>query len=366
MKIPSVMWSIILFDLKSNNEKKLNKEIYSLIKEAKLSQYEYLKEQYPYSDTIWAICKDLKEIDLEYNYNLKKLFFQHWKNIKYSKYSEKIRIYKNIDMPVGENFNNEIKKYLAQNIVDYPCIMDLYRFRKEISQKDLKKGLNNIYNEINFFSLKNHPKEDYWGNHISPKEEEKLLDLIELSGMKKEELIKFSKIGFFNQKRQARFDRLYNLESKIPLLENNDRQVYLIKIKINTVILLKEDLQLETKFLKNATKYIYELIKNAIKTENVEMINVNTNININNTLEFITEDKEVFDRVIIKRNAIIDWIENNKVELIEAVKDYIKSNKTLLNLNKETKELAEKIIFKNKIENKLFEKNIKIKNIKKI
>ena len=34
--------------------------------------------------------------------------------------------------------------------------------------------------------MKNQPKQDYWENHISGKEEEKLLDLIELSGMRKE------------------------------------------------------------------------------------------------------------------------------------------------------------------------------------
>ena len=90
------------------------------------------------------------------------------------------------------------------------------------------------------------------------------------------------------------------------------------------------------------------------------------NICINNPVKFITEDRAVFDRAIIKRNVVIEWMENNTSELINLVRNHSKHNKTLLDLEKDTKELAEKILFKNKLENKLIEKNIKTKGIKKI
>ena len=66
----------------------------------------------------------------------------------------------------------------------------------------------------------------------------------------------------------------------------------------------------------SANKYIHRLLKNAIENESLEMISV-TNVN---PLRFITEDKEVFNKAIIKRNVVINWIENNQSLLIEKVK----------------------------------------------
>lgn len=359
MKILSVMWSVILFDLKPYNEDMTSPEIYELTKVAHLDKYEYLKEDYPYSDTVWDICEDLKEINVEYNQKLKNLFFQHWQKLDYS---AKLRVFKNIDMPKEEKFNAEIKKYLVQNIIEYPSIMELHRFRKEMSQDNMKEALKNIYKQTNFHFIKNQSKEDYWENHISGKEEEKLLDLIELSGMGKEELTDFNKIGFFNKTRQARFDRLNNQETQMPLLESADKEVYLLTTKFNEIVLLKENDKLGTNFLMSANKYIHRLLKNAIENESLEMISV-TNVN---PLKFITEDKEVFNKAIIKRNIVINWIENNQTLLIEKIKTHIQNNQSLVELHEETKELVNKIFLKSKLEDKLIGKENKIKGIKKI
>lgn len=353
------MWSVILFDLKPENEDIPSQDIYELIKVASLDKYEYLKEDYPYSDTVWDVCGDLKEIDLNYNQHLKNLFFQHWQNVDYS---AKLRVFKNVDMPKDEKFTPDIKKYLVKNIIEYPGIMELHRFRKEMSQENIKQALKNIYKQTNFYSMKNQPKEDYWENHISGKEEEKLLDLIELSGMGKEELTDFNKIGFFNKTRQAKFNRLNNQESQIPLLETDDKEVYLLTIKFNEVILLKENENLGTNFLMTANKYVHRLIKNAINDDKLEMISV-TNVN---PIKFITEDKEVLKKALIKRSAIIDWIDNNQSVLIGKVKNHIQNNQSLVDLDEETKELADKIILKNKLENHLTGNENKVKSIKKI
>ena len=76
MKIPSVMWSVILFDLKPHNEDMTSPEIYELTKVAHLDKYEYLKEDYPYSDTVWDICEDLKEIKENIIQNKVRCFFR--------------------------------------------------------------------------------------------------------------------------------------------------------------------------------------------------------------------------------------------------------------------------------------------------
>lgn len=359
MKILSVMWSVVLLELRTYHEFKPNQDIYEIVKAAKLEKYEYLKEENPFTDTIWEISDDLKEIDLEYNQNLKRLFFQHWKNVEYE---NKLRIFKNLDMPENEKFNPEIKKYLAKNIIEYPCIMELHKFRKELNQESLKKALKNIYSQINFNRLKNQRKEDYWTNHISGKEEDKLLELLELSGLKKEELIDFNKIGFLNEVRQAKFDKINNQESNLPLLINNDSQVYLLVTEINGLNLLKEENKLGTKFINSATQYISSLIKNVMKSENMEPIVMNNN----NVLKFITPDKEVYEEALLKRKSLTRWLEDNKSVLIEKVRNFNKENKTLLELEDETKELADKIILKNKLENKLVEKSGKNMGIKKI
>lgn len=354
MKIPKFIWSVILFSLKPNYHDKPSVEIYNLIKMAELNKYEYLKEDHPFSDTIWDVCNDLKEINLEYNSNLKEIFFKYWKVVNYQ---DKLSVFKNVNNATDEKFTPEIKKYFAKNIINYPSIMELNRFRKEISQEDLKKALTNFYKQNKFFNCGNNTrKEDYWSNHISGKEEDKLLDLLELSGMKKEDLIDFNKIGFFNDTRQARYDKIIKQESNIPLLESTSNQVYLITIKINSIILLKEE-KLGTKIIGNTNKYILSLIRKVMENEKVEEINGNIN-----NMKFITENKEIYEKSLLKMKGLIDWITNNQKFLIRMAKE----NKSLVYMEEETKDLANKIVLNISLENKLIEKDLKNKIIKKI
>lgn len=357
MKILSVMWSAVLFNLQPEQEYKTSAEIYEITKEAQLYKYEYLTKEHPYSDIIWDVANDLKEINLEENPKLRDVFFKYWKKVEYS---SKLRIFKNVDMPEGEKFNAQIKDYYIKNFINYPTIMELFKFRTSISQEDLKQSLHNLIKNINFNDLKNQIKKDYWENHISGKEADKLLDLLELSGMKGEELKEFNTVGFLNETRQAKFDKINEQESNLPLIKNESTQVYLLTTKINAIILLKEEKKLGTVMINCASQYMIALMTNAIGNKNIQVITTN------NPLKFIIEDKEIYENAVIRSNSVTKWLENNQSLLIEKVKDFNKQNKTFADLEEETKELAEKIILKANLENKLTDKNIKLKTTKKI
>lgn len=337
MNIPSSMWIQVLLNIRGNlNEDSSCLEIYGITKVAKLHQYDYLKVDPAYTDTMWDLAGDLKNINLEYNFDLKSVFFKSWKNVEYS---DKQRIFKNVDMVEGESFNKQLKGYYLENMIDYPTILELYRFRKDISQEKLKEGIFNVFTQTKFFTLKNQPcnKIDYWENNISGREADKLLDLIELSGLKKEELTEMNSIGFLNPSRQARFDRLNEQPTTLDLLENEDQQVYLLKTKINQVVLLKYEEKLGQNLLKLGMEYISLLIKNVLQIEKLQTGNGY------NPLMFVAYDKNSYEQAVKYRQSVVDWIENNPDILLKQVKNCQKQNKTIIEIDDDTKELADKI-----------------------
>lgn len=360
MQIPSTMWAAVLFKIRGDlDEHNPCLEIYAVTKVAKLNQYEYLKEDPAYSDTIWDVASDLKNINLKYNSDLHSVFFKNWKMLDYS---VKSRIFKNVDMAEGEVFDKQLKTYHIEHMIDYPTIAELYRFRKEISQEKLKKAIINVYEQTNFFILQNLPgnKINYWENNISAKEADKLLDLIELSGLKKQELSDLAKVGFLNNVRQARFDRINEEESTLSLLENEDQQVYLLKTKINQTELLKYDNKIGSNLLKLGMEYISLLIKNVVKIEKIQ------NGNGYNPLMFIAYDKPSYELALQYRNAVNDWIENNSEIIITRIKNCQKQNKTIIEIDDDTKELADKIRLNAKLTTKYEDKNSKKLKTQKI
>lgn len=351
MQIPSTMWAAVLFTIRGDlNEHSPCLEIYAITKVAKLTEYEYFKQDPAFSDTTWELAADLKNINVEYNSDLKNIFFKNWKSVDYA---TKSRIFKNVDMQNNESFNKEIKKYYIENMIDYPTILELYRFRKEIRQEKLKLGILNIFSQTKFLTLQNQPgnKKDYWENNISGKEADKLLDLIELSGMKKEELHELNHIGFLNDARQARFDRVNEQESTLDLLENEDQQVYLLKTKINQIVLLKYEQKLGQNLLKLGMEYISLLIKNVVQLEKIQTVNGH------NPLMFVAYDKQSYEQAVKYRQAVLEWIENSPETLLTRVKNCQKQNKTIIDIDDDTKELADKIRLNAKLVNKYENQN---------
>ena len=159
-----------------------------------------------------------KKIDLTKNEKLESLFFTYWNQIDYN---NKLTTYKGNDAKEEDKyfFKDFVKEYFIKKIIEYPSVSELYKFRKDISQDELKIALKNIFNNTKFFKMNNQRKEDYWENHIKGNEPNKLLDLIEISGLEKDDLIKWNKIGFLNDIRQLRFDKLLN-QNKIDLIKS--------------------------------------------------------------------------------------------------------------------------------------------------
>lgn len=359
MKIPAVMWSVVLFRYVGKDEDKSSEQVYTITQKANLPQFAYLANDYPYSDTVWDVANTLKDINLETNNELKEIFFQYWKEVEYE---NKLRVFKNVDYQEFENhgkgkFEKELKVYYIENMINYPSIAELFRFRKDMSQDKLKEGLINVCKQTKFHHIKNQPnnKVDYWDNHIKGQEADKLLDLLELSGMKKEELAIFEKIGFFNEYRQAKFNKINKNEASIPLIETEDKNVYLLEVKINTIMLLNQDDKLGTQFLNSALKYMSILIQEALELQNV-------NSEAYTPLKLIAYNKESYDSAVTKREAVIKWMENNTILLLDKIKEAHTNNKNVIELKEETKELVKKIILKDKLENNLVKKNVKSKN----
>lgn len=365
MEIPAVMWSVVLFRYVDKNENKSCEHVFSITKKANLSQFSYLEKDYPYSDTIWEVANSLKNINLETNKELKEIFFKSWKEVQYE---DKLRVFKNVDYQEFKDSNNQkfekqLKLYYLENMIEYPTVSELFRFRKDLSQEKLKIGMVNIIKQIKFLNIKNQPnnKIDYWENHLTGKESNKLLDLLELSGSKKEELLIFENIGFLNTYRQAKFDKINEKEADVPLVESEDKSIYLLEVKINTLMLLKHDDSLGSTFLNTALQYILILMEESLSLEKV-----NFNNQFQSQIKFIAYDKESYDFAVLKREAISQWMENNTSLLINKIKDVHNKNKSAIEIREDIKTISEKIILKNKLESNLVEKNIITKNKNKI
>lgn len=358
MKIPACMWSVVLFKHQGTNESIPSYEIFEITKIAKLIKFEYVETEYCYSDTIWDIANELKNIDVEDNKELKEMFFQYWREVSYD---NKTRVFKNVDYQEliehgNKKFEKELKSYYLENMIQYPTVPELFRFRKDLSQDKLKEGLVNIFNQTKFHEIKNQPnnKKDYWENHLPGKEVDKLLDLIELSGLEKKDLILIESIGFLNTARQVKFDKINKTEVNLPLIEYEDREVYLIDMKTNNIMLLQHNSKLLSGFFNASLKYINLLIEETIGLENVSKSN--------DKLKLIAYSKEQYEEAIIKRDAITMWMEENIELLIEKINESNIPGKSLVKMKEDIQVLSGRIILKYKLENNLAKKNIKTKN----
>lgn len=362
MKIPAMMWSVVLFKYKGTNQNLPSYEIVEINKIAKINKFDYLEEEHCYTDTIWEVAKELKSIDVENNKELKEKFFILWKEVDYD---DKARVFKNVDYeglvePGDKKFEKELKLYYLENMIKYPTVPELFRFRKDLNQDKLKEGLINIFKQTQFHKIKNQPndKVDYWENKLSGREIEKLLDLIELANLDKKELKLIENIGFLNKARQVRFDKINETEVILPLIECEDKEVYIIDVKINNIILLQHNMKLKAGFFNNSLKYMKILIEETIGLEDISKTN--------DKLKLIAYNKEQYEEAIIRREAIKNWMEENVDLLIEKIDETSKWNQNAIEMKEKMKEeiigLSKKIILKSKLENKLINKNSKTKN----
>lgn len=356
------MWSVVLLKNRGNDEQLPSYEVFELSRTAKLKDFDHLEHEYCFTDTLWDLANALKEIDLETNKNLKEIFFKSWKEVAYD---DKSRVFKNVDYQEyyehgSKKFEKELKSYYLENMMQYPTVPELFRFRKDLNQDKLKEGLINIFKQTQFHKIKNQPndKVDYWENKLSGREIEKLLDLIELANLDKKELKLIENIGFLNKARQVRFDKINETEVILPLIECEDKEVYIIDVKINNIILLQHNMKLKAGFFNNSLKYMKILIEETIGLEDISKTN--------DKLKLIAYNKEQYEEAIIRREAIKNWMEENVDLLIEKIDETSKWNQNAIEMKEKMKEeiigLSKKIILKSKLENKLINKNSKTKN----
>lgn len=355
MKIDKFLWSRIFF----NNKELLKNELasilmYELAKIANLKDFNYIKNEFPFDDNIWELSEKLGEIDLNSNKNLEEEFFKEWKKMpqinkeyKYAESEYKI-------------FNKEFKKYFLDRIVENPAFDDLWFFRKNISQENLRKGLNNFFNHCIFRELKNQPngKHDYWDNiykngveKLTYKDRKNLIELLELADMNENDLNKFDTIGFLHNIMQAKFDKLLKKEIKKEFIEVEEKEIYLIDIKINALTLLNEDKNLSIKKINEINEGIYKLFN-----KTVQLDKINANLINYQRLKMLAFSKESCEEASIKVRAINEWLEKNKNEIANYME-------ILNGEESKIKEFGEKIVLKYKIEKSLVKEN-KIKTNK--
>lgn len=356
MNLNKYFWKNVLFYIKDKaKEGEKNPYWTEILSASNVKEIVCYAKDYPYSDIVWDIAEKLSKIDLTKNEKLESLFFTYWNQIDYN---NKLTTYKGNDAKEEDKyfFKDFVKEYFIKKIIEYPSVSELYKFRKDISQDELKIALKNIFNNTKFFKMNNQRKEDYWENHIKGNEPNKLLDLIEISGLEKDDLIKWNKIGFLNDIRQLRFDKLLN-QNKIDLIKSEGQEVYLITIDINALALLEIDEKLGQIKLKTATNYINILLEEGIQGEKLH------ENSISKKLQFLIKDKNEYQQKEEIKNTIINWIENNTNIIIEKVKEG-KDNKTLQEIRREMQDLLSKITLQNDLERKLKEKGKTAKNKK--
>lgn len=356
MRIDKFLWSRILFHYKDLiDEGEISKPINHIIKIAKLKEYGHLEKEYPYSDIVWELSEKLSEINLIDNKELEKEFFSQWKGLtqeekqyKFAKNEYKI-------------FTKEFQSYFVKKIIENPSFEDLWFFKKNISQENLKVGLNNFFNNCVFNNLKNQSdgKIDYWENvdknkkeRFNHKDRVNLIDLLELANLKEEELNKFNPIGFLNDVLQAKFNKLLNKEVSEKFLEINEQEVYLIKVNINAINLLNENYDLNTKKVNKINEKIYELFSETIKLEKINKLHSNHTYE---EIKFLAYDKEEYKEASIKVSAINKWLYDNKVNFIEytdSLEEQFQKS-MMFSWKDKIKELGKKIILESKLENKL-------------
>lgn len=353
MKIPQTMWCSLLVNEIGNYK---HENLYKIINISKLNQYNYIerdKETEIYTDLLWDISNDLSQIDIENENKLKDIFFNLFKKIPLS---EKKRVFKNKDCE-DLIFTKDVKTYFNDCMLDYADIYYLHLYRKKISQEKLKSKLKEILSEFKFNNLKNQPegKLDYWENHLSGKEINKLLDLLELSGMNGEELKEYYNIGFFSEIKQFKYEKIYKTNrEKIDLVEIEAKECYVLDIKINIKNLLNEENKLKEIDMKTGTEYLYYIFEFFLDLENFKNLD---------KIKMISYSKENYEDSLKKKDFLIAWLDENKGLIIKEIKEI--NNNGVKDIINKVKNMIPKLLLKYNLDNKLLPKNKK-NEIKKI
>ena len=351
MKINKKLWFEILSFFK--NDFGLSKNIFEFVKISKLEYFNFLESENPYDDNLRDFAEKLSQLDLEDNSRLKELLFKKFNEIPYL---DKTDFFK------GENHNladiNLFKKYFIKNILNYPSIHEMYRFRKNLNIETIQNGLQTIFNNTHFYKS-NQIKQDYWDNHLKSKDIDKLLILVEMAKFKIDDVKNWNKIGIFNDVKQAKLDILLSNLKRIPLITSKEFNAFIVNVSFSTTAILEYDKQLGVKIINNFQMYVRSLFDNSLGLGTIH--NEKEEYQVKNW-NYITYDKESFNSSIKKRDIIISWLDNNVNFLIELIKkDNDKKNAN--EINNEMKKLSDKILFKNSLETNLTENNsLKLKS----
>ena len=344
MKIDSHIWFETLCQFKL--EKGSSQNIFEFVKASNLKEFDFLEIETPYSDTLRDFSEKLAEIDLENNSQLKKLFFNGFNTLPYE---DKSALFKNDDLIDI----NVVKKYFIKNILNYPTIHELYRFRKNLDEATIQEGLQTIFKNTPFYTLNNNKqnKEDYWDNHLSGKDINKLLTLVEMANFKKESAEDWNKIGILNTFKQVKLDFFINKAKDKEFITTTDTSAFIIYVSMNLTTLIEKDKNISVIHVNNTELYMKYLFNNAIGLDNIKLPNKEKH----NELNYIAYDYKLFTKAIDNRNTVIHWLENNIDFLADMAKK--RDDKNFDDINNEMKQLSEKILLKNGLETNLIEKN---------
>lgn len=349
MKIPKELWfQIIDFVNEKENENNHKNYVIKFLNELKINDFDsYLGDQITY-DIILDMSINLENINSEKNELIKDSFFKYYKDINFD---EKKRIFRNVDNNI---FNKEFKSYFIKNMIKYPDVECLFYFKKYLSPEILQDGLKNLFNQTKFNCIKNQNYNDYWENNLESKNIKKLLDLLDIANLTKEDLTKFNKIGFINDYNQLRFDKLLKSEklNNKNFIETKEETMYSIEINMNKLVLSNE---------KGTTgrnnDEIFEFIKTIIITSS-ELEEWKKTKKIENSFYLISNDIEKFN--CAKK---IDFIKENILDYFDIISNEVKEikNKVLIpdEVKKKAGEIGRKILLKCNLEENLLTTNKK-------
>lgn len=355
MKIPKEMWASIIFCMRVLPEPHPCSKLDKLIKVANLKEFFYMDKQYPYIDTIWDIGQALQEIDIEKNKPLKDLFFQEFIQLSPE---EKTRLFKNKDSE-EKYFTKELKKYYVKEMIKTPTVWDLYKFKKEINQQQLQEGLKNFFEQLKYVKINNLPKEEYWENILGSKNSGSLIDLLEIAQLSGDTLKEWQKIGFINDDRQYRFDKLINPQkTQLKLIDEEEGQMFFIKLKIHRPFILDNFSDINAQSSKNLEELIKIMFKEGLGLDVFEK--ENKNAEDYQTVVFFTKDENIYQHAQQIKQILINWLPHNLDTLLKTIDKKYSTN--ALELKEQAQEILKRLLLSVQLENTL---DVKEKTINK-
>ena len=369
MKVSKNMWLTVLLGIKEREVASSRTE-YAIRRLIDLTNIDIPNDitGLEFTDTpkLALLANRLVDINLEDNQKLKDLFFKIWKNTTPSLKAN----FFNGRVECGDDkqvMDAELKNYYLENMLKNPTIPELFRFRKSLPQESVKKGVLNIHAQQEFHMLYKtgliRNKEDNWDRHLNSSDCKKLIDLIEIANLSKEEFEPLMVIGFNNKINQERFDNLSGKRTPGELIDIVEKTAYVLEIKLSKLAILENEKKKDAKIIEYAYQYMTEIVKCAA---NKNLKDIKTYLDEESLMTFTTYDKEDYEQAKENVANAKKWINENTAKIIDMATE-IKKTRESHKIYEHAKEITEKIIIIEKYEkllvkdeNRITPKSLKI------